>query len=430
MPIRTYYRLATLGDGKLLERNKEGYDGVMVGANLAAYYDSAVASILIRVKKPFFIDPCTAPFGLDLGLIERDGDMRTSYRRLADRIDAGSGRDALARRLDRGRLRPSDLAASGGRGRPTALAKSLVGGTVDLQKKCLDSDASKKNQSIKKYMAILGDSGLDDVPSGVEFIVAPYFYVPNMKSGWLAVNARLHAMTARVDPGAYATLCIGMDVIREGSAERIAAAYPDAGGFLVWVNGFNDAKAGKEDLVCYREFLEGMAAAGRPTMSLYGGYYSAVASGRAGASGFVRGIGSGESRDMELQVRGGGFPKRYYIRRLHTHVMEETAVAALADIPKIRCRCRACRDAMKRAVNGKRPASDADRYRRMLGAMGPSEIMDHFMQAYRMEMRHAEKNGHSGRAAVLGDLSQADVRRASSLGVYTEHLPKWVAALP
>ena len=431
MSIRTYYRLAALGDGKLLEQNRESYDGIMVGANLAAFYDSAVASILIRSKKPFFVDPCTAPFGLDLGLIERDGEMKTSYRRLADRIDTGSGSSMLASRLDRGRLRPADLAAGGGRGRATALAESLVRGAVDLQKKCLDFGASKKNLSIKRYMEILGDDRLEDAPSGPEFVVAPYFYARDTESDWLAVNAKLHAMTAKADSGAHAMLCVGMDVIRgDGSAKKIAAAYPGAGGFLVWVNRFDDSRAGVEDLVHYRRFLEGLAATGRPTMALCGGYYAAAASGRAGVSGFARGIGSGEPRDIELQVRGGGFPKRYYIRHLHAHVMEETAAAALADMPKIRCRCKACRDAMKRAAEGKkRAATDADRYKMMLGMMGPSEIKDHFMHVHRAEMRHAERNGRSASAAVLGGLSQADVRRASGLGVSTRHLPRWIEAL-
>ena len=431
MSIRTYYRLATVGEGRLLDQNRESYDGVMVGANLASYYESSVASILVRLKKPFFVDPCTAPFGLDLGLIKRDGDMRTSYRRLAERIDRGSGAGTLARRIDRGKLRPADLVARNGRGRATALAKSLVGGTIDLQRKCLDLDASKKNQSIKRYMEILEGAPGDDVPEGAEFVVAPYFYMPELESEWFGANAALHSAAARAEEGAYAMLCIGRAVLREaGAAAKIARAYPDAGGFLVWVNGFNEFKAGVGDLRDYGAFLGDLAGAGRPVIALYGGYYTAVASERAGIAGLVRGIGSGEYRDIERQAGGGGgIPRRYYVRHLHSHVMEETAAAALAEIPGIRCRCRTCKDAMRRAVDVHRPASDRDKYMMLLKAMGSDQIKEHFMHAHRMEARQAARGGPTASATVLGRLSQADVKRASGLGAHTAHLPRWISAL-
>lgn len=430
MPIRTYYRLAAVGEGGLLEKNRESYYGVMVGANIASYYESSVASILARLKKPFFVDPCTAPFGLDLGLIKRDGDMRTSYRRLVERMDRGSGAGTLARRIGQGRLRPSDLVAGGGRGRATALAKSLVRGAVDIQKKCLDLDASKKNQSIKRYMEILKGAPQDDVLEGAEFVVAPYFYMPDLESEWLRANAALHAAASGSEEGAYAMICIGRAVLEDaGAAARIAAAYPDAGGFLVWVNAFDDSGANVDGLRRYRTLLGDLAGVGRPIIALYGGYYTAVASERAGIAGLVRGIGSGESRDIERQVGGGGFPKRYYIRHLHSHVMEETAAAALADLPGLRCRCRACKDAMGRAVGRRRPANDRDRYGMLLKAMGPSQIKEHTIHVHRMEARHAAKTGFTASASVLGRLAQADVDRASGLGVRTAHLPRWISAL-
>ena len=430
MPIRTYYRLATAGEGSLLEKNRDSYDGVMVGANIASYCESSVASILVRLKKPFFVDPCTAPFGLDLGLIKRDGDMRTSYRRLVERIDRGSGAGALARRIGRGRLLPSDLVAGGGRGRATALARSLARGTVDIQRKCLDLDASKKNRSIKRYMEILGGAPRDGAPKGPEFVVAPYFYMPDLGSEWLRANAALHAAASGSEEGAYAMLCIGRAVLKDGgAAARIAAAYPDAGGFLVWVNGFDDSRADMGGLRRYRALLDGLAGVGRPVVALYGGYYTAVASERAGIAGLVRGIGSGESRDIERQVSGGGFPKRYYIRHLHSYVMEETAAEALADLPALRCRCRACKDAMGRAVDGRRPADDRDRYEKLLDAMGPSQIKEHTIHVHRMEARHAARTGLAASASVLGRLAQADVDRASGLGVRTAHLPRWISAL-
>lgn len=430
MSIRTYYKLATVGEAKLLEQNRESYDGVMIGANLASYYESSVASTLARLKKPFFMDPSTAPFGLDLGLIKRDGDIRTSYRRLAERIDQGSGVDTLTRRISRGKLRPADLVAGRGRGRATDLAKSLVMGTIDLQKKCLDLDASKKNQSIKRYMEILDGPVQDNNLDGPEFIVAPYFYLPDLDSDWLRVNAILHATTASFEKSAYAMLCIGKAVFEEANAAtKIVAAYPDAGGFLVWVNGFNDFKAGVNDLRHYKAFLSDLVSVGIPIIALYGGYYTVVASERTGSAGLVRGIGSGESRNIERQVGGGGFPKRYYIQHLHLHVMEETAVAALADLPRLRCKCKACKDAMKRAVDGRKPTNDLDRYEMLLKEMGPNQLKEHFMHVYKMEAQHAAKTGLTASESVLGRLAQTDVKRASGLGVHTEHLSRWINAL-
>lgn len=430
MPIRTYYRLATMSERRLLEQNSKTYDGVMIGAHLASYHESAVASTLARLKKPFFVDPCTAHFGLDLGLIARDGNMRISYRRLTERIDRVSGTDALTRRIGRGRLHPADLMAGRGRGRATALAKSLVKGTIDLQKKCLDLDASKKNQSIKKYMEIMGNAPHVDGQQGAEFVVAPYFYMHDLKTGWFQANVMLHSMTANSEGGAYAMLCVDKNILGEvGAAARIASEYRSAGGFLVWANGFSDLRDSVGDLQRYKEFLGKLAGAGRPVIALYGGYYTVAASEQVGIAGLVRGIGSGESRDIGRQVGGGGFPKRYYVRGLHTHVMEETAAATLADLPKLRCRCRACRDAMGRAVDGHRPANGRDRYGMLLKAMGPDQIKEHFMHAYRMEVQHAAKNVRTASASVLHRLTRADVKRASKLGASTGHLFRWIDAL-
>lgn len=325
---------------------------MMLGADLAALYSSTVALRLGAMRKPLFVDPCTAPLGLDTGLIGRGGAMSSSYRLLVERMDAAAGSDALGGRIGRGRLTPADFGVGGSGGGAADLTDALVAGSLDMQRRCLDPAASGRGRSIKKYSEMLGGRAGAAPARRPEFTVAPYFCTPDAKSEWFEVNVKLFKAAARRERGAYAVLCMdGEPDGWKGMAEKAADAYPGAGGFLVWAAGFNDARAPESHLRRYGEAISAVKEAQKPVVVLHAGYYALLLSARLGIAGYARGIG-GWAGGLGGRAAGGGAPQGYYLRWIHAAAMPESAAAALAASPKIRCRCSACRDAMGKGRRG------------------------------------------------------------------------------
>ena len=428
MAPQNYYSPATTAEIGLLEGNKSTYHGVMLSASFASFYSSTVASRLSVLQKPFFVDPDTAPLGQDLDLIGRGGGLGASYRRLVERMDAATGSNALGERIKAGRLTPADFGVGGSRG-TADLTDALAAGSLDLQKKCPDLAASRRGRSIKKYMKILGKDTADNPAKGPEFTVAPYFCAPDAASDWFEVNARLFRAAARSERGVYAVLCMDGDPGDWVEMARTAArGYAGAGGFLVWVNGFDDTRAPEPHLRGYMDALSAVKEAKKPVIALHAGHYALLLSAHLGIDGYVRGIGGGEMRDLGSRAGAGGLPPRYYLRGIHAHAMQESAAAALEAARKIRCDCKACRDAMKKA--GALRGGRGERYRRMIRAMGRGPLGEHFMRAHKREIDRVGRAGRrAARDSVAEDLSAADVGRIADAGVRTRHLGRWRAAL-
>lgn len=428
MAPRNYYSLSTVSEIGLLERNRGTYHGVMVGAGFASLYSSTVALRLGAMRKPFFVDPGTAPLGLDTGLIGWGGVMSSSYRRLVERMDAAVGSGALGRRIGRGRLTPADFGVGGSGGGAADLTDALAAGSLDVQRRCLDPAASRRGRSIKKYSEMLGGRAGVAPARKPEFAVAPYFCAPDAESEWFEVNVKLFKAAAKRERGAYAVLCMdGEPDGWKGMAEKAADAYPGAGGFLVWAAGFDDARAPELHLRQYGEMLSAVKEAQKPVVVLHAGYYALLLSARLGIAGYARGIG-GAAGELGGGGAAGGAPQRYYLRWIHAAAMPESAAAALAASPKIRCGCRACKDAMKRG--GGRGRGGGERYRRMIQAMGRGPLKEHFMHAHKGEIEYAKRGGRGAGDPVMGRLTAADVSRISGAGVPTRHMGRWRAALP
>lgn len=412
----------------LLERNKETYYGVMLNANFASFYSSAVATRLSVIQKPLIVDPNTAPLGWDLGVIRSGGKLKASYQRLVERMDAATGSNVLCERIERGNLTPADFGVGASGSKASDLTDVFVAGALDVQSKCLDRASSKRNQSLKKYMEAQDGGASNGLARGPEFIIAPYFCSPDVTSDWFKVNVKLFKAAARSKKGAYAVLCMGGEAGGwKSMARKAASVYTGAGGFLVWVNGFNDTRASVSQLRQYKEMLSVIKNAQKPVIALYAGYYALVLSAQPGITGYVRGIGGGEMRDLGSKVTGGGFPPRYYLRGIHTHALQEPAAAALAASQKIRCACKACRNAMKKA--GGQRHEGVEKYERMIQVMGQVPLKEHFMHAHKREIEYVGQGGRAARDAITENLTAADMTRISRAGVLTHHMDRWRASL-
>ena len=107
--MKNYYRLGISNEGNLLLQNSETYHGVVIGANFVAFYKNWLATYLHKLKKPFFIDPRTEVFGLDLNNIKKDSDFRASYQKLINHFDKTAKNKFFSNKIKQGKLSPIDF---------------------------------------------------------------------------------------------------------------------------------------------------------------------------------------------------------------------------------------------------------------------------------------------------------------------------------
>lgn len=83
--MKVYYRLGTAEEKRLFEDFSEHFYGIVIGANLAAFYPDWLPTFLRKVRKPFFIDPVAYVFARSLENIRKETEIKKSFQKLANK---------------------------------------------------------------------------------------------------------------------------------------------------------------------------------------------------------------------------------------------------------------------------------------------------------------------------------------------------------
>lgn len=428
--MQNYYRIGITNEGNLLLQNSETFHGVVIGGNFAAFYKNWLAAYLRKLKKPFFIDPHTEVFGLDLNNIKKDSDFRASFQKLINHFDNTAKNKFFSNKIKQGKLSPIDFVSSQPKKWNTQLINVLVNGTIALQKNMLDLDTTSNKKSIKKYLKILEELEDEDSPN-IEFLVAPYFYSSNTHSPWFEINVKLLEVTVRkAEEKVYAVLCLDRDVLgNKSEVNRIISKYKKAAGFLIWINGFNDIRVDKSILKDYLDFIRDLGKAGKPIISLYGGYYTLLLSKYAKINGYSRGIGLGESKEVESPASGGGSPNRYYIQLTHSYVVEENAIKVLERNPDLRCLCKICKPIANEVIKKSKPKNNLELSLNFFRRLKPQQFKEHFMQVHFSEINHINSEDINPKKELEKDFRIAQKKNLRELDVKMAHLERWYTAL-
>jgi hypothetical protein len=432
--MENYYRIGITSEGTLLLQNPDTYHGIAIGGNFAALYRDWLAAFLQKLNKPFFIDPRTEVFGLDLNNIKKDNDFRSSFQKLIDHFDSVSKSKYFNTILKRGKLIPADFFVSRNPKKwHLKLVNTLVDGTMSLQKDILNLDTTSNKKSIKKYLKILEELG-EHVGGlkGPEFFVAPYFYFPNTSSPWFEINVKLLDSAKRKNPNEkiYAVLCFDKEMMESSSeVQRIISNYRNADGLLLWISGFNENKVESTILRNYSQFIQKLSAIHKPVINLYGSYFTAALSKYRKISGYSRGIGLGESKEVETPATGGGTPNRYYVPLTHHFEVEEVAITALGRHPDLRCKCEICSGVANNIIKN-RPPNDAALAVNFIKSLKPQMFKAHFMHAHWQELENIRNTDLDLKNNLRKDADIANKYRLRDLDVRTAHLARWLESLP
>lgn len=418
----SFYRLGPTKEKELFKRHRDTYDGVVIPAHIASYYNKFCSEFVGSLGKPYFIDPMTYIFAndpaqlkrfvkdKDTGRTKRDasgrkkkGDVKRSYLKLIEQDYKGLIKMAVHK--DR-RLLPSDFTDA-------VAMRQFVQNVLDFQRERLAAIPDK----YRKYEKYAKRAGRPMSTSGnlPMCLVAPYFPTTTLHShGWHATNLLLvqQAKEMAGELPVFAVILANPQVLAQ-HVEQIAADYSEVGadGFLLWPDGFESNQDATALRAVFNSVTE-LSKDGKPVILMYGDAFS-LALHYAGLSGFVCGICYGErklsTQDIDVE---GAIPPRYYIRRLKKKFVIETELRRIPidEKPDLACDCDICRRKPD-------PATQDD-----------TESREHFMLVRAAEI--AELREGLSQADFLAQLSGAyDEHRNDPLLRPIGHLKNWAALL-
>lgn len=361
MPLPTdprpwsFYRLGPTKEKELFKRHRNTYDGVVIPAHIASYYNKFCSEFVGSLGKPYFIDPMTYIFANDptqlrrfvknkkTGRTETDpsgrkkkGDIKRSYSKLIEQDYQEMIKLAVN---DNRPLMPRDFADA------DALTR-FVQRIVEFQTTRLAAIPDK----YKKYQRYAEKAGkpIRETGNPPMCLVAPYFPTTTLHPrGWHTTNLLLvqKAKTMAGNLPVFAVILANPQVLAQ-DVTRIAKDYAAAGvdGYLLWPDGFSSDQDPAALRVVFNAVTE-LSKDDRPVILMYGDAFS-LALYYAGLTGFACGICYGErklsTQDMDV---GGTIPPRYYIRRLKKKVVIETEAKRIRidQYPDLVCDCAICR---------------------------------------------------------------------------------------
>ncbi|MDO9537925.1 MAG: hypothetical protein Q7J68_06365 [Thermoplasmata archaeon] len=328
--FKVFYRVGVAGEKAVLldERITDSYYGICFGANVACFGRNWISQFIKTINKPFFIDPVTYVIQFDVENISKEGELKKSYSKLFSEY-------GLPVMETNKQMKPTDFNDD----RLTLFIQKVL----DFQKNFTQS-ASGSQQSLFDYAELLGDP----VPSSSkvpEFLIAPYFLFENTDDGWYALNLKILAISKQRsdDIPIYGMICTNFDTLQKSSeVKKIIEDYSKMDGIILWISDLNEYRMNRDELISYLKFINQLKNIKCDCITLYGSYFSMLAS-KFGLNGISPGIGISEFKRVRDQPTGGTFSNKYYIPEAKTMAVEADARTFYVDNPSTLCTCVICK---------------------------------------------------------------------------------------
>lgn len=386
----------------------QDYSGVVVSSHIVENTPYRIARMLTRLKKPYLIDPYTYVFGGDVGTIRE----KQWFSSLMDKY----GLDMIVDR-DTSSLDPSALVGDGGG--PTDSLRELVDNVVTYQRGAASSTAADIGEFLDfEPGAADADAARRPSPYG---IMPPYFFIDRKASRWLRVNTsavRLAVEQKREGDKIIVPIMIDRSVMLDREAAGAIVDDYDIDGvdeFMVWPAYVDERSADRRTLECLRDLVAGLARGGRPVTSMYGGLFTLLISGHAGAElGTTHSICYGEHR-VPFTVGSPAAVVLLYQGHVHTKIPLLASAEIESALGLERCECAYCGSMQK--------GLDVARLFELAGK--------HFLVR---RMGEIKRINDRGAARFLEELALAHEHakkhdRGGAYGAYYRDFGAWTAAL-
>jgi len=417
--VRVFYRLGTAGEKTIFEDHPTTYDGIAVGANLAAFYPDWLPTFLRAVRKPFFVDPVTYVFARSLENIKKDNEVKKSFYKLAKAYS-----DKLADLVEKeGRqLIPKDFWTDNHWN--AKFIEGLANNVVDFQMKVMQAPSQL---SLLDYAEILGEKITEEV-EGPEFLVAPYFHSTSLHDPWYQISLQVakRAISLKGLLPLFAVLCTSRELLLDKVAiGQIVKDYSEFDGYMLWISEFDEKQEGEEYLSGLIGMVEELAKTKKPVYTLYGEYFSTMIS-KCGLSGYCRGICYSASKSVDATAGGARLPQRYYIELNHGKLSETVARTFFTDNPGELCKCKICTD----AIEGIHEANSAKKIAAFFDQMDFTNTRAHFLVVHAKEREELERSQIKDIVQQLkANIETCHNLKAQFYNISDDHLHRWQAVL-
>ena len=330
-----------------LGRFESHYDLIMFNAHIVAYTPAGIAAFLVgKTKgKKYIIDPITHAFAHSPSKIKvekEDGtlELKASLKSLIHHFG-----DPVIKKAGKKSIIPDDF-------RDESITKDFTLKVLDFQENILNRCIQESEYS--KY--------LEQTSVHPEVLIPPYFYMTAVSyKDWLPINKIFIQIAKEEKPAQkiFGEIVISQDMLPNRTIlDNLISNYKDSGcdGIFIWIDGFSELTASKEDLDGFQYLLSGLAN-NIPIYNLYGSYYSIMLCKKGSLSGMCHGLHYGE--DREVTPVGGGIPRaKFYLPGVHSrlrygevaHSIFENKWVSVSDYRKHICWCETCQEVIEDKV--------------------------------------------------------------------------------
>lgn len=416
------------------------FDAIMLNGNMVAYSVGAMGSFVLRIDKPFFIDPQTHAFQHEIEYLSgKTGSTKSSLLKLAEAV----GEPITSKLLQGKSVSASDFSSE-------HVKKTFTNAVVDFQLNYIKNKIESRDDfSYVQYALNDPDNELADenmVPVGV---IPPYFYMTKADyHEWLEINtdfikiASEENINKSLNTNIFGQLVISKDILEdEVVREEVAKKYRDlpCDYLMIWVDQFAEDLVTKEQLKSFRELVEYFTAGGKKVINLYGGYFSVLLTKVENClQGVCHGLEYGESRGV-VPV-GGGIPRaKYYFPPLHSRLRYPDFVKLNLqkgwgeagnknpEFNKSVCDCPQCGNLKKFGESVTKIVGPKKIKQEFPTNAAKCHSLQHYLYTKKKEFDHV---GNTVLPALLTELDQAYGEYQPILGEeLTGHLNKWEDAI-
>jgi len=335
-----WYRFNTMGDINLFQ-NKECIDGIIIPANLIAFYDPSLSNFMIDINLPFLIDPMTYIWERSkINIVNDKGELKKSYQMYIIKLSCN-----IAKFLDNDNL-------------------SLIDSNVDDLSEFVNNILLfQKNLGSLKKETRYRKLSLDRIRSRIKkdinknvtpvSLIPPYFYFNNIyedtynltkKSIEIAQKNKL-SNNFSISP----CICFNKDLLyQDDQIEVLLNDFKSFNNVLIWVNEFDDRIDSVFELLAFRKFINNFSKENVNTINLYGSYYSILLN-YYGLNKFSSGIAVSHKKSVDSSSSGGGLPLRYYEPNFKIELLSEDVFSLYAEYPELfTCECPICMEYSKK----------------------------------------------------------------------------------
>ena len=398
--IRLFYRYGVAKDKTVLLEDADAYYGISFSAHTACYYQKSISFFLGISKKPYFIDPVTYRFAMDLTKIfRRGGGIKKSFVRLlhfyGDKI-----RNIIT--TENRSLRASDFINNSYWNDDfiNELCKQVINFQETFNTEVLQRDLFKK---VMTY----ADKEIPK-PKKPDFLIPPYFYAWNTNDPWYNISKHCAEISRNFTSSPISPIiCISKSVLLDDQElDKIVADYDSFDQIILWISDFDSTQEGVGFLRGFLNLVTKFREKNKEVLSLYGNYFDLILS-KKGLSGFSTGLCYGESKDVASST-GGPLPPRYYLHFLKYNVPLPNAGRYLADHMELSCSCQICRNIP-------------------VAGLSEADAKKHFLYSRKNELINVESKQLNEIRAELANISERLDRLELNLhGFRSIHIFNWI----